>query len=252
MTEVNTTPEKVNEVVVLEKTHNSETILIKNPSEKLLAFMEELEQRKKKLKKEIRATKNKEYMNYKDYHIILASNSPRRKELLRGLDIAFDVRVLPNIAETYPNTIAPSDVAAYISSEKADAYKDAITDNELVITADTVVIVDNEILGKPHNNAEAKQMLHKISGRQHQVVTAVCLTTTKKQRCFSVSTNVTFKQLTEEEVNYYVETYRPLDKAGAYGIQEWIGYIGVTSLEGSYFNVMGLPVQRIWEELNAF
>ena len=191
-------------------------------------------------------------MNYKDYHIILASNSPRRKELLRGPDIAFDVRVLPNIAETYPNTIAPSDVAAYISSEKADAYKDTITDNELVITADTVVIVDNEILGKPHNNAEAKQMLHKISGRQHQVVTAVCLTTTKKQRCFSVSTNVTFKQLTEEEVNYYVETYRPLDKAGAYGIQEWIGYIGVTSLEGSYFNVMGLPVQRIWEELNAF
>ena len=173
-------------------------------------------------------------MNYKDYHIILASNSPRRKELLRGLDIAFDVRVLPNIAETYPNTIAPSDVAAYISREKADAYKDAITDNELVITADTVVIVDNEILGKPHNNAVAKQMLHKISGRQHQVVTAVCL------------------QLTEEEVNYYVETYRPLDKAGAYGIQEWIGYIGVTSLEGSYFNVMGLPVQRIWEELNAF
>ena len=176
-------------------------------------------------------------MNYKDYHIILASNSPRRKELLRGLDIAFDVRVLPNIAETYPNTIAPSDVAAYISSEKADAYKDTITDNELVITADTVVIVDNEILGKPHNNAEAKQMLHKISGRQHQVVTAVCLTTTKKQRCFSVSTNVTFKQLTEEEVNYYVETYRPLDKAGgnptlyAYvsDVNYWNDVLGLTA-----------------------
>lgn len=191
-------------------------------------------------------------MSYKDYHIILASNSPRRRELLRGLDIAFDVRVQPDIAETYPETTAPAYVAGYISREKADAYKDTIAENELVITADTVVIVENEILGKPHDDAEAKQMLHKISGRKHQVVTGVCLTTTEKQRCFSVSTDVTFKNLKEEEIDYYIETYRPLDKAGAYGIQEWIGYIGVTALEGSYFNVMGLPVQRIWEELNAF
>ena len=123
---------------------------------------------------------------------------------------------------------------------------------QLVITADTVVIVGNEILGKPHDDAEAKEMLHKISGRKHQVVTGVCLTTTEKQHCFSVSTDVTFKNLKEEEIDYYIETYSPLDKAGAYGIQEWIGYIGVTALEGSYFNVMGLPVQRIWEELNAF
>ena len=177
-------------------------------------------------------------MSYKDYHIILASNSPRRRELLRGLDIAFDVRVQPDIAETYPKTTAPADVAGYISREKADAYKDTIA--------------ENEILGKPHDDTEAKQMLRKISGRKHQVVTAVCLTTTEKQRCFSVSTDVTFKNLKEEEIDYYIETYRPLDKAGAYGIQEWIGYIGVTALEGSYFNVMGLPVQRIWEELNAF
>ena len=191
-------------------------------------------------------------MSYKDYHIILASNSPRRRELLRGLDIAFDVRVQPDIAEDYPADTAPADVAAYISREKANAYKDTIAENELIITADTVVIVGNEILGKPHDDAEAKDMLHKISGRKHQVVTGVCLTTTEKQRCFSVSTDVTFKNLKEEEIDYYIETYRPLDKAGAYGIQEWIGYIGVTALEGSYFNVMGLPVQRIWEELNAF
>ena len=191
-------------------------------------------------------------MSFKDYHIILASNSPRRKELLRGLDIAFDVRVQPDIAEDYPADTAPADVAAHISREKANAYKDTIAENELIITADTVVIVGNEILGKPHDDAEAKQMLRKISGRKHQVVTAVCLTTTEKQRCFSVSTDVTFKNLKEEEIDYYIETYSPLDKAGAYGIQEWIGYIGVTALEGSYFNVMGLPVQRIWEELNRF
>lgn len=189
-------------------------------------------------------------MSFKDYHIILASNSPRRKELLRGLDIAFDVRVQLDIAETYPESAAPADVAGYISREKANAYKDTITEHELIITADTVVIVGNEILGKPANNDEAKEMLRKISGRKHQVVTGVCLTTTEKQHCFSVSTDVTFKNLTEKEIEYYVETYSPLDKAGAYGIQEWIGYVGVTALEGSYFNVMGLPVQRIWEELN--
>ncbi|ATV55570.1 septum formation protein Maf [Prevotella intermedia] len=191
-------------------------------------------------------------MSFKDYHIILASNSPRRKELLRGLDIAFDVRVQPDIAEDYPADTVPADVATYISREKANAYKDTIAENELIITADTVVIVGNEILGKPHDDVEAKDMLHKISGRKHQVVTGVCLTTTEKQRCFSVSTDVTFKNLKEEEIDYYIETYSPLDKAGAYGIQEWIGYIGVTALEGSYFNVMGLPVQRIWEELNRF
>lgn len=189
-------------------------------------------------------------MSFKDYHIILASNSPRRKELLHGLDIAFNVRVQPDIAETYPESAAPADVAGYISREKANAYKDTITEHELIITADTVVIVGNEILGKPANNDEAKEMLRKISGRKHQVVTGVCLTTTEKQHCFSVSTDVTFKNLTEKEIEYYVETYSPLDKAGAYGIQEWIGYVGVTALEGSYFNVMGLPVQRIWEELN--
>lgn len=191
-------------------------------------------------------------MNIKDYHIILASNSPRRRELLRGLDLAFDVRVLPDIAENFPETIEPKDVAEYISKVKANAYLDTITEKELVLTADTVVIIDREILGKPHNAEQAKAMLHKISGRKHQVVTGVCLTTKERQHSFSVSTDVTFKELSDAEINYYVETYEPFDKAGAYGIQEWIGYVGVTSLEGSYFNVMGLPVQRIWTELNKF
>ncbi|ERJ76274.1 Maf-like protein [Prevotella disiens] len=191
-------------------------------------------------------------MNIKDYHIILASNSPRRRELLRGLDLAFDVRVLPDIAENFPETIEPKDVAEYISKVKANAYLDTITEKELVLTADTVVIIDREILGKPHDAEQAKAMLHKISGRKHQVVTGVCLTTKERQHSFSVSTDVTFKELSDAEINYYVETYEPFDKAGAYGIQEWIGYVGVTSLEGSYFNVMGLPVQRIWTELNKF
>ena len=171
---------------------------------------------------------------------------------MRGLDLAFDVRVLPDIAENFPETIEPKDVAEYISKVKANAYLDTITEKELVLTADTVVIIDREILGKPHDAEQAKAMLHKISGRKHQVVTGVCLTTKERQHSFSVSTDVTFKELSDAEINYYVETYEPFDKAGAYGIQEWIGYVGVTSLEGSYFNVMGLPVQRIWTELNKF
>lgn len=189
-------------------------------------------------------------MSFRDYHIILASNSPRRKELLAGLDIDFDVKVLPNIAEDFPKDIPASDVARYISMEKAFAYKNLIKETDLVITADTVVIVGEEILGKPIDAADAKRMLTTISGKKHQVVTGVCFTTTQFQHSFKVSTDVTFKELSEEEMDYYIKTYKPYDKAGAYGIQEWIGYVGVTELIGSYFNVMGLPVQRIWQELN--
>ncbi len=196
-------------------------------------------------------TKNIETMPFKNYNIILASNSPRRKELLAGLDIDFKVSVLPDISEDYPDDIPASDIARYISEQKAKAYKSLIGENDLVITADTVVIVGDDILGKPKCEEEAREMLEKISGRTHQVVTGVCLTTKAFQRSFRVSTNVTFKQLKDEEISYYIEHYKPYDKAGAYGIQEWIGYVGVTSLEGSYFNVMGLPVQRIWEELTA-
>lgn len=189
-------------------------------------------------------------MSYKDYHIVLASNSPRRKELLRGLDIDFEVKVLPDISENYPVSLSALDVALYISNEKADAYEKLIMGNELVITADTVVVVGKDVLGKPKSATDAKRMLQEISGRTHQVVTGVCLSTTNFRRSFKVVTNVTFKKLKESEIDYYINNYKPYDKAGAYGIQEWIGYVGVTSLEGSYFNVMGLPIQRIWEELN--
>ncbi len=186
-----------------------------------------------------------------NFHIILASNSPRRRELLAGLGIPFEVKVLPDIEENYPADLAVTEIAAYIAHEKADAYRPTMGDNDLIITADTIVVVDDEVLGKPHDAADACRMLRKLSNRTHQVITGVCLTTKDKQRHFSVKTDVTFKALTEEEIEHYVTHYKPFDKAGAYGIQEWIGYVGVTSLQGSYFNVMGLPVQRIYAELSA-
>lgn len=199
-------------------------------------------------------------MNYK---IILASNSPRRKELLAGLDIPFEVKVLKGIDESYPDTISAYDTAQYIAAKKAEAYRSLLSDETaplLILTADTVVIAPtaNEqndlegrgvILGKPKDAEDAKRMLRMLSGKTHHVVTGVCLTTATAQRQFSVTTEVTFKALSDEEISYYIEHYKPFDKAGAYGIQEWIGYIGCTGLKGSYFNVMGLPVQRIYEEL---
>ncbi len=185
-------------------------------------------------------------------HIILASNSPRRKELLAGLDIAYDIRVIPGIDESYPHDLPTTQIAEYISRKKAEAYRATMAADELVITADTIVVLGGEVMGKPHDAADARRMLHELSGHTHQVITGVTLTTTEKQTCFSVETDVTFKQLTDGEIDYYVDTYQPMDKAGAYGIQEWIGYVGVTSLRGSYFNVMGLPVQRIYEALRQF
>ena len=183
------------------------------------------------------------------YKLILASNSPRRKELLAGLGVPFEVRVLQDIDEHYPENLPVNEVARYIAKEKADAYQRIVAADELIITADTVVIVGDEILGKPMDEADAVRMLRLLSGRTHQVTTGVCLLTAEKERCFDVTTDVTFKTLTDEEIHYYVNRYRPFDKAGAYGIQEWIGYIGVTGLNGSYYNVMGLPVQRIYQEL---
>lgn len=191
--------------------------------------------------------------NLNKYNIILASNSPRRKELLAGLGISFEVRVLKDIDESYPaGSISAHDVPLYIAGKKADGNRESMKPNDLLITADTVVIVDDEILGKPTDEADARRMLHKLSGKTHCVVTGVCLTSADKQSRFAVSTDVTFKKLTDKEIDYYVSTYHPMDKAGAYGIQEWIGYIGVTGLNGSYFNVVGLPVQRIYNELLCF
>ena len=187
-----------------------------------------------------------------DYRIILASNSPRRRELLAGLGLEFEVRVLQGIDESYPATMPALETAEYIAAKKAAAYQSQMADDELIITADTVVIVGDEVLGKPADADEARSMLLKLSGRTHQVVTGVCLTTRQQTVHFSVRTDVTFKTLTDDEITYYIEKYKPYDKAGAYGIQEWIGYIGCTGLHGSYYNVMGLPVQRIYTELQSF
>lgn len=189
--------------------------------------------------------------------IILASNSPRRKELLGGLDIEFRTWVIPDIDETYPADLPAEETAEYIAQKKAapyftDEHISGVGDNDIVLTADTVVILDGEVMGKPANEDEAKEMLHKLSGKTHNVITGVCLTSKSKKRHFSVNTAVTFADLKDSDIDYYVEKYKPLDKAGAYGVQEWIGYIGVTRLEGSYFNVMGLPVQRIFDELSRF
>jgi len=185
-------------------------------------------------------------------HIILASNSPRRRELLAGLDIPFEVRVIPDIDERYPDDLTGGDIPLYISRAKAEAYRPMLQKDDLVITADTIVWADQTVLGKPADEAEARRMLRVLSGRTHQVFTGVALTTAERQTSFVCGTDVTFDHLTDEEIDYYVQHYRPFDKAGAYGVQEWIGFVGVTRLEGSYFNVMGLPVQRLYKALKTF
>ena len=200
--------------------------------------------------------------------IVLASNSPRRRELLSGLGLEYEVRTMPGLDESYPEGLSMEEIPQYISRKKAAAY--SLGADEVLITADTIVWLDGEVLGKPADEEEARQMLRKLSGKTHQVVTGVTLTyrneelRMKKQgstaegkvneeslshHSFASVSQVTFAQLSDAEIDYYVTHYRPLDKAGAYGIQEWIGYIGVTSIEGSYFNVMGLPVQRLYTEM---
>ncbi|MDR0697661.1 MAG: Maf-like protein [Tannerella sp.] len=185
-------------------------------------------------------------MNYK---IILASNSPRRKELLKGLDIDFEVRIISDIDETFPSDIPPNEIPVFLARKKADVYCATMKPDELIITADTVVVLDNDILEKPADREDAIRMLQRLSGQKHQVITAVALTTTAKRTEFSVISTVDFAELTDEEIEYYVERYKPFDKAGAYGIQEWIGYVGVRSIEGSFYNIMGLPIQRLYQEL---
>lgn len=184
-----------------------------------------------------------------NYQIILASNSPRRKELLSGLGLNYEVRTLPGIDESYPDTLQGEEIPVYISSKKASAYLDTLKDNELLITADTIVWLNGRVLGKPADEKEACQMLRDLSGKTHQVITGVTLATTTFQKSFASVSQVTFASLTEEEISYYVNHYHPMDKAGSYGVQEWIGFIGVERIEGSYFNVMGLPVQRLYREL---
>lgn len=187
--------------------------------------------------------------NLSNYHIILASKSPRRRELLTGLGLEFETRVTPGIAEDYPKGLSGEDIPQFISREKANAYRTSLKDNDLLITADTIVYANGTVLGKPQDAEDAHRMLSRLSGKTHQVVTGVSLTTTHSQKTFATVTDVTFASLTQEEIAYYVTHYKPFDKAGAYGIQEWIGYIGVTRIEGSFYNVMGLPVQRLYTEL---
>ena len=187
--------------------------------------------------------------NLKKYNVILASNSPRRRELLGGLGIEYQVKTIPGIDESYPESLKGEEIPIHISQKKAEAYLQQMQDNDLIITADTIVYQDGMVLGKPADEAEAIKMLQLLSGHTHQVITGVSVVTKQKVKSFAVTTQVTFASLTDEEIHYYVQHYRPYDKAGSYGIQEWIGFIGVTGIEGSYFNVMGLPVQRLYTEL---
>ena len=187
--------------------------------------------------------------NLNKYKIILASNSPRRKELLSGLGVDYEVKTLPDVDESYPDGLSGEEIAKHIARGKAEAYRSLIQADELVITADTIVWLDGTVMGKPKDEEEAKDMLMRLSGKTHQVITGVCLTTASMQKTFATVTDVTFAILTDEEVDYYVTRYQPMDKAGSYGVQEWIGFVGVENLSGSYFNVMGLPIQRLYTEL---
>ena len=187
--------------------------------------------------------------NLKKYKVILASASPRRRELLAGLDVEFEVRALPDVDESFPPELQGGDIPLHISKKKADTYRPAMAADELVITADTIVWLDGVALGKPVDEADARRMLRNMSGKTHSVFTGVAITTKDSQRCFVAQSDVTFAQLTDDEIDYYIAKYRPMDKAGSYGAQEWIGYIGMSNIVGSYFNVMGLPVQRLYSEL---
>lgn len=188
----------------------------------------------------------------KSYNVILASASPRRRELLRATGIEYSLAPKFECEELYPTTLAAEDVAAYLSELKSRAYPMPLALNDILITADTTVVIDNEVLGKPATEAEAREMIGRLAGREHSVVTGVTLRSVDYTRSFASTSRVRFAPLTEEQITYYVENYKPMDKAGAYGIQEWIGYVGIESIEGSFYNVMGLPVQRLCRELECF
>lgn len=182
--------------------------------------------------------------------IVLGSKSPRRQELLKGLGLTFEIRT-KDTAEDYSPDMDPRQVPAFLAEIKADALHDSLAPNELLITSDTIVLIDHEILGKPESYEHAVEMLQKLSGRPHEVITGVHLRSLDLRKSFSVTTKVFFKPLSETAIRYYLETYKPYDKAGAYGIQEWIGYTGIEKIDGSHFNVMGLPVAELWEELSG-
>ncbi|MEE0903952.1 MAG: Maf-like protein [Prevotellamassilia sp.] len=190
--------------------------------------------------------------NLKKYNVVLASNSPRRKELLQRLGIPFKVRTLFGIDESYPDTLRGEDIVRYISRNKANAYRSSMGPDELLITADTIVYLQGEVMGKPHDADDARRMLRALAGQVHQVITGVTIITANDMENFAVTSHVKFSDLSDDEINYYVDRYLPLDKAGAYGIQEWIGLVAVEELRGSYFNVVGLPIQRLYQALKRF
>ena len=189
--------------------------------------------------------------NLKKYQIILASNSPRRKELMSGLGVDYVVKTLPDVDESYPDSLQGGDIPEFIACKKAGAYRSILQPGELLITADTIVWLDGKVLGKPQGREGAVEMLRTLSGKKHQVFTGVCLTTTEWQKSFTAASDVLFDELSDEEIAYYVDRYQPMDKAGAYGVQEWIGYIGVHSISGSFYNIMGLPIQKLYKVLKT-
>lgn len=188
----------------------------------------------------------------KSYRLILASQSPRRRQLLSDCGLEYELAERYEVEEVYPATIAPDEVPVYLSRLKSEGYPAELAENDILLTADTVVIVDNEILGKPSDDAEARAMLRTLSGRAHRVTTGVTLRSAARTESFAVQSDVYFRELADEEIDYYVARYRPMDKAGSYGIQEWIGYVGIERIDGSFYNVMGLPVQRVYAALAEF
>jgi septum formation protein len=190
-------------------------------------------------------------LDLKEYNLVLASQSPRRRELLKGLDLEFTTCSV-DADESFPAKLKGADAVQYICKAKADAYRPFLEDKTIAITADTVVILDNKIIGKPKSHEEAFSMIRSLSGRVHEVITAVCIFSKEKCAEFYSSTEVHFSEITDEEIEYYINKYKPFDKAGSYGVQEWIGYIGIEKIVGSYFNVMGLPVKRLYDELKTF
>jgi septum formation protein len=186
-----------------------------------------------------------------NFNIILASQSPRRQELLSGLNIPFEVKVI-DVEETYPKQLVGVDIPMYLAEKKADAYSEKMVENTLLITADTIVWHEGKVFGKPTDKTDATRMLKALSGKTHQVITGVCISTMHRRKTFHVISEVRFARLLPAEIEFYLNNYQPYDKAGSYGVQEWIGYIGVENIEGSYFNVMGLPIQRLYSELKRW
>lgn len=189
--------------------------------------------------------------NLKKYRIILGSASPRRQELLRGINLSFEVMPM-DVDESFPASLSGAEIPMFLAEKKAAAYNSMITDEMMVITADTIVLLEGKVLGKPTDKADAFKMLQNLSGKTHLVITGVCINTLKRRYTFHTTSEVKFAQLNDTEIEYYLEHYAPYDKAGSYGIQEWIGFIAVEKINGSYFNVMGLPIQRLYNELKRW